>query len=138
MRLLNLVYYCIYRYVLKTPGRLAADAWSGVILAWSLWIHALMAFWIFTLATRVHLPVTANAGKIIWLGALFLLAAMFYWHYVWKGNNERVIQRLEKRGSPEKYARIGSIMWYESLLLVFVCVGLLILSQKLTGWPPHP
>ena len=61
-----------------------------------------------------------------------------FWHYVWRGNGECVVRSYEERGELAKYARIGAFMWYETLLIPFVFSGILILSQKLIGWPLHP
>ena len=130
------MYYCIYRYVLKTPPwTRSADALPGVFLAWTLSIHGLVILWIFTLAANLR---PHPLAKPIGVAVLVLLLALFCWHYVWKENSTRVIRVFEKRGDHAKYARIGAIMWYESLLILFIVGGLLILSQKLTGWPPHP
>src|SRR5207253_1950604 len=128
-------YYCIYRYFVKTPDRAAADAWAIASLTWTLWIHGLMAYWIVELAVSWALP---SPGKLVWGAAGVVLASMFYWYYAWKGNGSKVVHSFEKRGNEMHYARMGAIIWYESLLLIFIAVGLLIVSQKLTGWPPHP
>lgn len=135
MRLLDYMYYCIYRYFSKTPDRAAADAWTIASLTWTLWIHGLMAYWVIELAVSWALP---SPSKLMWAAAGIILAAMFYWHYIWKGNHERVIHSFEKRGDQTKYARVGAIMWWEGLLILFIVIGLVILSQKLTGWPPAP
>lgn len=138
MKILDYMYYCIYRYVLKTPDRVAADTWPNLFLGWTLWIHALMAFWVFTLAAEMRVPLSHVQGEMAVVATLIFLMAIFYWYYAWRGNDQRVIQSFEKRGNQARYARLGAIMWYESLLVVFIVGGVLILSQKLTGWPPRP
>jgi hypothetical protein len=138
MKFFDYIYYCIYRYVLKTPDRKAADVWPHLFIAWTLWIHGLMAFWIFVLASEIQLPGVRNQRKLIGVGTFVILMLVFYWHYSWNDNGARVIHSFQKRGDPAKYAQMGAIMWWESLLLLFIVVGFLILSQKLTGWPPHP
>jgi hypothetical protein len=61
-----------------------------------------------------------------------------YWYYIGKENGAKVVHRYEKRGNEDKYARMGAIIFNETLLLPFIVAGVLILSQKLTGWPPPP
>ena len=138
MKVMDYIYYCFYRYVLRTPNREAAEIWPAVFLGWTLWIHGLMAFWILTLAVRFQIPISPGRAKTIVIGTLFFLMLFFHWHYIWRNNAARVIQSFEKRENPKRYARFGAVMWYESLLLLFLVVGVLILSQKLTGWPPRP
>jgi hypothetical protein len=135
MRLLDYMYYCIYRYVLKTPDRVAADAWPIAFLTWTLWIHGLMAYALVALIIPGSLP---SPSKLVWTAGGVFLAALFYWYYVWKGNGSRLIHSFEERRNETHYARMGAMMWWESLLIVFIVGGFLILSQKLTGWPPRP
>ncbi len=135
MKLLDYVYYCVYRYFSKAPDRAAADAWSIAVLTWTLWIHGLIAYWVVELAASWAFPFPT---KLIAGAAGIILAAIFYWYYAWKGNGARVVRSFEKCGCQAKYSRLGAALWWESLLILFIVVGLLILSQKLTGWPPHP
>ena len=77
-------------------------------------------------------------NKILFIVVVILSMALSYWYYGWKQNGERIVQSYEKQGNLVKYARIGALLWYEGLLLPFIVAAFLILSQKLTGWPPHP
>jgi len=134
MKLFNYIYYCIYRYVLKAPDRVAADAWPPVFLGWTLWIHALMLYWLAFLIAPGKVPALPN--KIICVGVMIFLIAVFSWYYVLRENGARVIRSFEQRQNQGNYARLGALMWYESLLVLFMVVGVLALSQRLTGWPP--
>jgi hypothetical protein len=136
MKVLNFIYYCIYRYVLKTPDRVAVDAWPNIFVVFSLFVHAFFAYELVALIVSGglwHLP-----SKPVFIAVLVLLLVASYWYYVWSGNGTRVVRCYEKRGNQEKYARMGALIWYETWLLPFMVIGVLILSQKLTGWPPHP
>jgi hypothetical protein len=136
MRFFDYAYYCIYRYVLKTPDKAAAGAWPGAFLGVTLLLHAAFAYELFALIVSGALWPIPN--KLTCLAAMLLLVGLFYWYYDWRDNGVRVIRSFEKRGNPAKYARIGAVIWYEGLLFPFIVIGVLILSQKLTGWPPHP
>ncbi len=92
----------------------------------------------FELATEVQIPISPTQGKVVVIGTLVFLMVTFYWYYSWKQNGVRVICSFEKRGNSASYARIGAFIWYESLLVLFIVAGALILCQKLTGWPPPP
>jgi hypothetical protein len=69
---------------------------------------------------------------------MIVVVGFFFWYYDFQKNSARVIRYFEECGDPKKYARIGALMWYESLLLPFLFVGILVLIQQLTGWPPRP
>jgi hypothetical protein len=136
MRVLNFIYYCIYRYVSKTPALGNVDAWPNLFVVFTLFVHAFFAYELFALIVSGglwHLP-----PKSIFIGTLVMLMAMSYWYYNSKENGAKVVRCYEERGNSAKYARIGAILWYETFLLPFIVIGVLILSQKLTGWPPHP
>jgi hypothetical protein len=131
---MNYVYYCIYRFVSTTPDRAASDAWPIVFLALSMWIHGLIAYWIVTLVVGFGLE--SRTGRTLCVVIMLTLMIALSWHYVWKGNGERVVRSYQKLGREKKYAWIGALMFAETLLVVFMVGGLLIVSQKLFGWPP--
>jgi NADH:ubiquinone oxidoreductase subunit 6 (subunit J) len=136
MRFFDYIYYCVYRYVLKTPGRTYIDAWPNLFLALTLFLHAIFGYgFVGLMLTGSLWPLPS---KLICGMALVVLMIMFYWYYNSKGNGSRVIRSYEKRDNPTKYARLGAIIVYEGFLLPFIVAGVLIVSQKLTGWPPHP
>jgi hypothetical protein len=136
MRLFDFVYYCIYRYVLKTPDRAASDTWPVLVVAFTPFLNVVFLYEAFALGltgTLWPLP-----RKSVLIAAFIVLAALGFWHYSWKQNGVRVVRAYEKRGHPDKYVRLGSIIWWETLLLPFIFAGIFITLQKLTGWPPHP
>src|SRR5947208_2645347 len=116
MRLLNYIYYCSYRFFLKTSFRPHVDAAPGVFLALTVAMHGLTLYFLFTVATgRAMIPDTE--GRLAFVATMVLLLAIFYWYYVWKGNAARVIASFEKRGNDRKYALLGAIMLIETALL---------------------
>ena|ERR1700739_3058902 len=137
MRVMNYVYYCLYRFVLKTPLRVEADAWPGVFLALTLCIHALTIYFFYTLLADSAFGPRSTIRMICIVGMVLILIIL-YWYYVWMENAARVIREYEKRGNDKKYARLGAIILFETALLPLGLSGILILTQKLTGWPPHP
>jgi hypothetical protein len=107
-----------------------------LFVMFSLFVHVFFAYELVALIASGapwHLP-----SKPIFIGGFVLLLAVSFWYYVWRGNGTRVVRCYEKRSNQEKYARMGAIIWYETWLLPFIVIGVLILSQKLTGWPSHP
>ena len=125
----------MYRYVLTGADK-ATDAWPNIFLVFTLCIHAIFVFETIALVRTGalwHLP-----NKTIAITVIALLMALSFWHYVWRGKGKRVVEAYEKLGNYPKYARIGAIFWYEMLILPFLFAAVLIISQKLTGWPPHP
>jgi hypothetical protein len=136
MKIVDYVYYCIYRFFLRTPIRSDADVWPGVFLPLTLCIHALTIYFLWTLFDG---RIFAKAEvKIIGVVAMVLLLAASCWHYVWKENGARVIRSFERRGNETRYALLGAIMFIETACLPLGLSLLLILTQKLTGWPPRP
>lgn len=132
MKLANYIYYCIYRFVLKTPARSYADAWPIAFLALTLAIHVLSIYFLFALvAEKAMAPVVLI--KRFGVAAIIFLMGLFFWHYVMKGNGPRVISSFEKLGNEGKYAREGAIMFVETLLLPLTLTCLLILWTKLRG-----
>jgi hypothetical protein len=97
----------------------------------------MMLYYLFTLIAGME-PMSGTEGRLVCVLVIVFLAAAFCWYYVWKENAVRVIGWFEKRGHEKKYARFGAIMLIETVLLPFIVGGILIISQKLTGWPPHP
>jgi hypothetical protein len=108
-----------------------------MFLALSACLHGLALYGLFQLA--VGFPKESrDVGRAVTVAAMVALMALAYWYYIWRGNGERVIAVYEKRRSRTNYALIGGVICVESILLQFIIPGLLILSQKLTGWPPKP
>jgi len=135
VRLFDYIYYCIYRYVLRTPDRAAIDAWPNIFIGFTFWVHIMFVYETVAMIMTGglwHLPRTP-----VFIMLVILTMVALFWHYVWRGNGARVVHDYQKRGHAEKYARVGAFLWYESLLLPFAWGGIFILSQKLTGWPPH-
>ena len=130
------IYYCIYQYVLKTLGRAAVDAAPHLFLVLTVFVHAFFAYELVALSVSGSL--WSLPSKPVFIGVLVLLMIVSYCYYVSRGNGARVVRSYDKRGNQEKYARMGAAIWYETWLLPFIIAGILILSQKLTGWPPHP
>jgi hypothetical protein len=122
MRLLNYVYYCSYRFFLKTSLRSYADAGPGLFLALSIWIHGMMLYYLFTLITGMEL-MSGTEGRLVCVLVIVFLVAAFCWYYAWKENAARVIGSFEKRGNGKKYARLGAIMLIETVLLPFIVGG---------------
>jgi uncharacterized BrkB/YihY/UPF0761 family membrane protein len=137
LRLLDYIYYCLYRLVLKTPIRADADAWPGVFLAMIIWIHGLTIYFFYTLVAGLPFGWNTNL-KLICVVGMVITLALLCWYYVWLENAGRVIREYEKHGKDKKYARLGAVMFIETALLPLSFTGLMVLSQKLTGWPPHP
>jgi hypothetical protein len=140
MKLLDYIYYCSYRFFLRTPLRSGADAWPSVFLAISTFVNALTIYFLLTVVTGIdgidRIP--HDVGRLLSVILMFFFAALLCWHYVWRENAGRVISSFEKRGNRGKYAVIGAIMVAETLCLPFTLMLVLICSQRLTGWPPHP
>lgn len=132
MKLANYIYYCIYRFVLKTPARSDADAWAIVFLALTLGIHMLTGYFIITQLAGADMASSAQL-KEIGVAAFIVLIVLFFVHYVMNGNGLRVISSFEKLASDAKYARVGAIMFVETLLLPLTLSCLLILWTKLSG-----
>ena len=137
MRLFDYIYYCLYRFVLKTPVRADADAWPGVFLAMIIWIDGLTIYFFYTLVAGSPFDSKGNLRLICIVGFMLTLA-LLCWYYVWLENAGRVIREYEKRGADKKYARLGAIIFIGTALLPLGYTGMMTLSQKLTGWPPHP
>jgi hypothetical protein len=117
---------------LRTPGRSYADAWPVVFLAFTIWIHSLTVYFLFTLlAEKQMAPSTALKG--VGFVSIVLLILLFFWHYVLKRNGARVITLFEKRGNEVKYVRMGALIFAETLLLPLALSCLLILWSKLKG-----
>lgn len=137
MKVLNFIYYCFYRFYLRTPLRSEADAWPIIFLALTLCLHALAFYFLVTLLAGE--PMVAKTEiKVVGVVAMIILMAAFFWYDVWKDNGTRVIRSFEKLGNDAKYSRLGAIMFVETACLPLGLILLLVLSQKLTGWPPHP
>jgi hypothetical protein len=130
MKLADYIYYCIYRFILKTPNRSYADAWPIAFLPLTLWIHVLTVYFLFTQFSGRHMAPSAQVKEIC-LVVLISSMALFFWHYVVRGNGSRVIASFEKLGNERKFARVGLIMFVEALLLPLTLVFLLILWTKL-------
>jgi hypothetical protein len=130
MEWIDYVYYCIYRFVLKTPDRSGAEVWPIVFLALALWIHGLTVYFVFTQVTGMEIATSAVLKKI-GVGAMILTMLFFFWRYVIQENSARVISSFEKRGNERKYARVGMIMFIETLLLPLVLVCLVLVWTKL-------
>jgi hypothetical protein len=140
VKLFDYIYYCSYRFFLKTPLRSGVDAWPGVFLAISTFVHGLTLYFLFSLVTGLDgiEAILHDAGRLACIASMFLLSAVFCWYYVWKENAGRVIRSFDRRGNERKYARLGALMLIETVLLAPVVIFLLVMSQKLSGWPPHP
>jgi hypothetical protein len=136
VKLLNYIYYCFYRFYLKTPLRSEADVWPTVFLALTLCIHALAIYFLVTLVAGVRMVAKAEI-KTVGVVAMILLMVAFFWYYVLKENGTRVVRSFEKLGNEAKYWRLGAIMVVETACLPVGLPLLLILSQKLIGWPQH-
>jgi hypothetical protein len=132
MKWANHIYYCIYRLVLKTPTPSYADAWPIAFLALTLWIHALTVYYIITRFADVGMASSA-LGKRIGLSVMVLSMMFFFWHYVLRGNGARVIDSFSNLGDERKYARIGLILFVETMLLPFIIVGLRLAWARLKG-----
>jgi hypothetical protein len=136
MRFFDWLYYCIYRYVLKTPDRAASDAWPCIFVAFTPCMHVMFAYE--TVALSITGVLWPLPRKPIFILIFALLLGGSFWHYVWKGNGVRVVNTYQKAGDPQRYTRLGRIICWETLLLPFIFAAIFILSQKLTAWPPHP
>lgn len=132
MKWADYIYYCIYRFVLKTPARSYADAWPIAFLALTLWTHVLTVYFLITLAVGKAMDASLLTNKFC-ISVIVGLIVLFFWHYVLRGNAARVISSFEKRGDERKYARVGAIMFVETVLLPLTLVCLLILGTKLKG-----
>jgi hypothetical protein len=94
-----------------------------------MWIHALTAYFLITRLAGTNMASTALL-KGIGLTAMTLLSLLFFWHYAVKGNGAHVISSFEKQGNDAKYARVGVIMFTETLLLPLALSCLFILMNK--------
>ena len=126
------IYYCIYRFVLRTPAKSYADAWPIVFLALTLCVHVLTVYFLVTLLTGTEVAHSAQA-KGVSLAAFFLLTVMFFWHYAVKGHGSQVISSFEEHGIDAKYWRAGAIMFLETLLLPLTLSCFLIFAPKVLG-----
>jgi H+/Cl- antiporter ClcA len=129
MDMINYIYYCIYRFVLKTPARSDAEAWAGVFLALTAIIHAITFYFLFTLLTDKQMAPPAQL-KLGGVAAMFLLIGVSFWHYVFRGNGPKVIKAFEKQRTDANYARTGAIMFAETLLLPLALSFLLTFLAK--------
>lgn len=130
MHIADYIYYCVYRFVLRTPARSYADAWPIAFLALTLWIHGLTAYFVFTRVAGVEMA-SSILLKLIGLAAMVLTMIFFFWHYVLRGGGARVISSFAKLGDDGKYAGAGLIMFIETLLLPMGLVCLLLACTKL-------
>jgi hypothetical protein len=113
-----------------TPARSGAKAWAVWFLALTLVIHVLTIYFLFTLWTRTRM-IPAAQQKEIAIPVLIVLSALFFWHYTIKKNGLRVISSFQKQGNDSRYARVGAIMFAETMLLPMTLVCLIILWNKL-------
>jgi len=130
MRLADYVYYCIYRFVLRTPTKSYADAWPIVFLALTLWTHALTAYFIFTQVAGTEMAASVFLKKIGVTLMVFTIG-FFFWHYIMQENGARVISSFEKLGNEGKYARTGLVLFVETILLPLAMVCSLVAWKKL-------
>ncbi len=130
MKLADYIYYCIYRFVLRTPTRSYADAWPIAFLALTLWTHLLTVY--FIISRILGKPMAASLQlKEIGIVSMVLSMVLFFWHYVIGGNGVRVVASFEELGNENKYARTGMIIFAETLFLPLLAVGIMIYWRKL-------
>jgi hypothetical protein len=132
MRILNFIYYSIYRFVLKTPTPEYAKAWAVVFAPYTVWSHALGAYFLVTHYTGAPMAPAAHAKAI---GIVVMASTMLlsFRYYITSGTGERVIGRYAKRGSDTKYALIGAIMLIETTLLPLALVFGVFWLERLRG-----
>jgi hypothetical protein len=134
MTWVNYIYYCIYRFILKTPARSNADVWPIVFLALTICTHAISVYFVLTLFTHTRMDPTGRI-KVIGIISMVILMLFFFVHYTARGNGVRVIRSFDKLGNNRNYARMGAFMFVETTLLPLTLMFALLLSQKLTWWP---
>jgi hypothetical protein len=122
MNMVNYIYYCIYRFVLKTPGKAIAEEWAVVFLALTATVHAEMTYCFVLLATGHSLLPSRQAQPYIVL-AMVLLIGLSFFHYIKNGNSNKVITTFKWAKEANKYAWIGGLMFFETVLLPAVVAG---------------
>jgi hypothetical protein len=131
LRLADYVYYCIYRFVSKTPDRGAADVWPVLFLALALCTHAFCGYFVVSQIAGFELAPLSRM-KVVIATTVILLSSLFFWHYVYRGYGERVVIIYSTVGREGKYARVGLMMFVETLLLPFIVACVLVAWTKLT------
>jgi hypothetical protein len=134
MKLADYIYYCIYRFILKTPARKGADAWPGVFLALTSVIH-LMAIYFVLAVTFKGVSIPIGELKLVVCGLMILLLGLSFRLYVWKARGIQVIKSFEKLGHKNRYAIIGFILFVETTILPLSMSVFFIFSSRLIGWP---
>jgi len=135
MKIINYIFYCTYRFVLKTPNKNNALDVAGVLTPYIFVMHgvAIYCTLLFFLNRRDLINGTSTSIMVF---IFFALVAMSCFYYVIKKNDKKVLKQFNNLNNSSKPTWIGFFLFIETLLLGFIVAGLLILYTKIFRGEP--
>ena len=123
MKILDLVYYAIYRFTVSIPrqGHLGARACAGACLPYFILVDGMFLYYVLTLA--LHVKMLPHNKAIPWIVGLYSFGlVLVFIVYERKGRGQRIVAGWERTKSKRLYFWLGAACLLGHLLLPILSV----------------